>query len=79
VVRDFLFANFGEGYMPLAADRIPGLIAELANLGIAGGAVYDALIAATARGAGGTLLMCDRGARLTYERLGVAIEYLGAP
>jgi predicted nucleic acid-binding protein len=76
VVRDFLAANFRSPYLSLAPDRIAALISELADQGIVGGAAYDALIAAVARDAGGTLVTCDRRARATYERIGVIVEYL---
>ena len=39
---------------------------------ISGGAVYDALIAATVDEGGGTLLTRDRRALPVYERIGVA-------
>ena len=79
VVRDFLDANFGDRYVTLVAGRFPQLVSELAELGIAGGATYDALIAAIARDAGGTLVTCDQRARPTYERIGITVEYLAAP
>ena len=47
---------------------------RLAALGIAGGRVYDALIAATAMERGLTLITCDRRARDVYERLDAAFE-----
>lgn len=57
----------GEAY---AAD----LGAELARLGIAGGSVYDALVAAAARFHRRPLLSGDIRARPTYDALGVEIE-----
>lgn len=53
------------------------LIDELARLGIVGGAVYDALIAATARAVGGVLLTRDRRAAATYSLLQVQVEIVG--
>jgi len=47
---------------------------EMATLGISGGAVYDALVAAAARQHQLPLLTADARARVTYERLGVEIE-----
>lgn len=58
----------------LPADRVLAVIAELGRRGIVGGAVYDALIAATATAHGATLVSHDRRAQATYERLGVAYE-----
>jgi len=47
------------------------LIAEFAEAGIVGGAVFDGLVSATARACGCRLVSCDRRAQPTYERLGV--------
>lgn len=47
---------------------------RLAASGIAGGRVYDALIAATAMERQLTLITCDRRARDVYERVGAASE-----
>lgn len=78
VVRDFLTANFARPYLSLEPDAFARLIDELADHGIVGGAAYDALIGAIARDAGGTLVTCDRRARLTYERIGISVEYLAS-
>lgn len=53
-----------------------GLPGRLAELSIAGGAAYDAIVALTAADHGLTLLSCDVKARTTYDRLGVDVEYL---
>ncbi len=50
---------------------------ELAQLGIGGGAVYDALVGAAARRAGTRLLTADGRALPTYETLGVNVERVG--
>ena len=47
---------------------------ELAQLGISGGAVYDALVAAAARQHGLPLVSADARARPVYDTLGVATE-----
>ena len=52
-------------------------MSRAADTGLAGGAIYDALIAATARHAGATLLTRDRRARPVYERVGVRHELVG--
>jgi len=61
----------------LGADESTVLVSELARLAIAGGAVYDALIAVTARSAGATLVTRDRRAEATYRKLGIAVELIG--
>jgi predicted nucleic acid-binding protein len=55
------------------------LTERLGTLGIAGGAVYDALVGEAARTNGHTLLTRDRRALRTYDRLGVAYEVVGEP
>jgi predicted nucleic acid-binding protein len=47
------------------------------GLGVIGGAVYDALIAETARAHGATILTLDRRACITYDRIGVSYQLIG--
>jgi predicted nucleic acid-binding protein len=47
---------------------------ELADLGIAGGAVYDALVGATARQQQRTLVSGDARAKSVYDALGIKVE-----
>lgn len=58
----------------MGEDEAAGLGQDLARLGVSGGAVYDALVAAAARQHGGPLVSGDARARPVYEALGVAIE-----
>lgn len=51
---------------------------ELAARGISGGAVYDALVAAAARGHDLTLATRDARARGTYEAVGARVEMVGS-
>jgi predicted nucleic acid-binding protein len=76
LVRDFLAARFPEPYVALDGEAYGALIPRLVELGISGGAAYDALVAATARAAGETLISCDRRAAHTYERVGVDFRLL---
>ena len=48
----------------------------LPERGVTGGAVYDALIAATAAGYRADLVTCDRRAVPVYERYGVRTQLL---
>ncbi len=48
-------------------------------MGIAGGGIYDALIAATAVRAHATLVSLDRRAMLVYGSIGVEARLLDAP
>jgi predicted nucleic acid-binding protein len=58
----------------LGASEAAAVGAELARLGISGGAVYDALAGAAARQHGRALITADARARPVYEALGVQIE-----
>lgn len=76
LVRDFLTARFPNPYVGLDTTDYSGLIPRLVEIGISGGAAYDALIAATARAADDILVSCDRRAAQTYERIGVAFRLI---
>jgi predicted nucleic acid-binding protein len=60
----------------LPASRHRDLIADLGLARIKGGAVYDALVAATARHHDLRLLTRDRRARATYDAIGVGYTLL---
>lgn len=75
VARRLIDANFPETRQ-LSAAGATLLLASLAQQGIAGGAVYDALVAATAVEHGLTLHSRDRRAAETYQRLGGRLELL---
>lgn len=65
--------------MPLSVISLPGsehrsLVQTLAANGIGGGAVYDALVGATAQHHGLTLLTRDVRARAVYDLVGVRVE-----
>ncbi len=68
LAADFGASAFLDG--TAAADLGP----ELARLGIAGGAVYDALVGAAARQHGLPLLSGDVRARPIYEAMGIELE-----
>jgi predicted nucleic acid-binding protein len=59
---------------PAGRQRV--LVQRLAAAGIGGGAVYDGLVAETARHHGLTLLSLDRRARTTYDAVGASSELL---
>jgi predicted nucleic acid-binding protein len=71
-----LRANFPASRF-LGADACRQLLESLAELGISGGAVYDALVGATAREHGCALATRDERALGTYRTLGVRVEPLG--
>ena len=74
---DLFIESWFPGPLPqLDAERHAEFRSSLAALRITGGAVYDALIAATARSIGATLVTLDRRAVLIYERIGVDLRVL---
>lgn len=60
----------------LGAQESASLLADLATMGIAGGAVYDALVGACANAHRLTLATRDRRALETYRALDVNVELL---
>jgi predicted nucleic acid-binding protein len=71
-----LEANFGPPLIP-AARTISHLPAVLASIGIAGGAVYDALIGLAAKEHDVRLGTRDGRALGTYSAVGAEVEILG--
>lgn len=68
-----------DDWFPTAGSRLTlphsvqsRAVNELADAGVEGGAVYDGLIALTAREASLELVSLDGRAQTTYRRLGVA-------
>jgi predicted nucleic acid-binding protein len=70
LARDFTGSRF------LSPEAAADLLGRLAQLGIAGGAVYDALVAAAAVEHGLPLVTRDRRATETYRALDVELEIL---
>lgn len=71
-----LLAEAFPGTTFLSARAAASLLNGLANLGIAGGAVYDALVGACALEHGLELATRDRRALETYRALAVPVELL---
>lgn len=76
LVAEYLREDFPGERMTLPEPERRELVGRLAGLSIAGGAVYDALVASTAAHHGHRLLSCDTRAMPTYKRLGVEVTYL---
>ena len=76
IVVTFLESRFPEPPLTLPAADHVGLLRDVSARGITGGALYDALIAATARHAGATLLTRDRRATRIYESFGVDFRFV---
>ena len=73
-VARFLQAEFHEPWLSLDGGALASFVGRLPSLGISGGAIYDAVIAETVKGAGATLFTRDRRALAIYQRLGVKVE-----
>lgn len=76
LVTEFLTRSFAGPLLVLSSRKHRRLLSVVSASRITGGAVYDALIAATALGAGETLLTLDRRALSTYELLGATARLL---
>lgn len=76
VVRDFLASRFRPAFLRLSAQAYREFLLRLPDHGVAGGASYDALVAATAASHGAELVTCDRRAAPVYERYGVRVHLL---
>jgi len=76
VVRDFIASRFRGPLLGLTAKAYRAFVLDLPQRGIAGGAAYDALVAATAVAHGAALLTRDRRAAALYERYGVDARLL---
>lgn len=76
VAFDFLKQWFHE-CKQLDAEGHMDFFAQLPRRRIAGGSVYDALIAWTAVAQNATLVTCDRRALDTYEKCDASIELVG--
>lgn len=76
IVVEFLRRTFAESRLtlePVAQDTLPD---RLEACGVDGGAVYDGLIALTAKAAGAELLTLDRRALEVYARCGAEVRLL---
>ena len=78
VASRYLAEEFPGARLFPAEPARRALVPRLAQLGVTGGRVHDALIAATAAEHGLTLLSCDERAQLVYRQLGVSVELVPA-
>jgi len=76
LVAEFLTRSFPGPWLVLPSRHHRRLVAECARLGITGGGIYDALIAATALHAGATLVSLDRRALPVYGAFDADVRYL---
>jgi predicted nucleic acid-binding protein len=78
VVVEALRQTFPARWLTLDGTRTRRALDVAVAAGLRGGALYDALIGATAAHHGLRLLSADRRARRTYEALGVDVTYVDA-
>jgi predicted nucleic acid-binding protein len=76
LVAQYLREDYPGKRIVLPAAERRALITRFARLSIAGGAVYDGIVAATAAHHGYRLISCDRRAATVYDRLGIDVIYL---
>jgi predicted nucleic acid-binding protein len=76
VVLAWLDARFPQPWLALGATATRAALRTAVEAGIRGGALYDALIAATAAHHGHTLLSADRRAARAYVALGADVSFI---
>jgi predicted nucleic acid-binding protein len=76
IVVEFLRRTFAESRLTLDRVTLDALPDRLEACGVDGGAVYDGLIALTAKSVGAELLTLDRRALDTYARCGADVRLL---
>ena len=67
VAREFLRSSFAFPVITLPARGYDELLRVAAQMGLTGGAIYDALVGATARSSDATLLTLDARAASAYQ------------
>lgn len=78
VVLEAIQRGFPAPWLSIDADRSREALQRAVAAGVRGGALYDALIAATAGGHGAKMLSADRRALATYHAMGVEVLFLDA-
>jgi predicted nucleic acid-binding protein len=77
VVVEALRQGFAARWIALDGTRTRRALDAAVAAGLRGGALYDALIAATAAHHGMVLISADRRARRAYDALGAEVTYVG--
>ncbi|MEM7480808.1 MAG: PIN domain-containing protein [Acidobacteriota bacterium] len=76
LVRSWLDDRFATILPSPEVEKQQGFLRDLAEVGRTGGAVYDALVALTAKRADAVLATADVRASAVYELVGVELHYL---
>jgi predicted nucleic acid-binding protein len=77
IAVESLTRTFPGSWLALDARSQRASLTRAIAVGLRGGALYDALIAATAAKHGATLLSADRRALPAYEAMGASVSFLG--
>jgi len=77
IVLTWLERRFAGEWLSLPAKPARRALRTAVEQGVRGGALYDALVGATAAHHGRVLLTVDRRAAPVYHGLGVSVEYVG--
>jgi predicted nucleic acid-binding protein len=77
-VLDAIDRDFSEPWLVLDGAGQRSCLRRAIDAGLRGGALYDALIAATAVKHGAKLISADRRAQPAYEAIGVQAEFIGS-
>lgn len=78
IVAAYLERRFGDRRLRVPEAAVRTLPSQLAQLGVLGGAIYDALIAVTANASHATLRTLDRRAEPVYRAFGVDYRFVSA-
>jgi predicted nucleic acid-binding protein len=76
VVLEAIVRRFPGAWLALDADRAREALERAVAAGLRRGALYDALIAATAAEHGAQLVSADRRARRAYDAVGASVSYV---
>lgn len=79
IVLEWLERRFPTEWLSLPPAAARQALSTAVEQGVRGGALYDALVGATAAHHERTLLTADRRAAPVYRALGVTVEYVGEP
>ncbi len=78
VVLEAIEQAFARPWLTLDGDALQDALKRAVEAGVRGGALYDALIAATAAHHGADVLSADARAVKTYQAMGASVTLLDA-